>query len=76
MTMRPGLARAKAADELKKALGEKGTTTVNAIDALMKGDKKIMPEILVAGGTGSLDGLAASLMKFLTDKGTTEQKKA
>jgi len=71
-----GMARAKAADELRKALGEKGTTTVNVIDALMKGDKKIMPEILVAGGGGAVEGLAASLMKFLTDKGTAEQKKA
>jgi regulator of protease activity HflC (stomatin/prohibitin superfamily) len=71
-----GMARAKAADELKKALGEKGTTTVNVIDALMKGEKKIMPEILVAGGTGSIDGLAASLMKFLSTKGTVEEKKA
>jgi hypothetical protein len=34
----------------------------------MKGDKKIMPDILVAGGNGSLDGLAASIMKFLDAK--------
>ncbi|HNQ79240.1 MAG TPA: SPFH domain-containing protein [Acidobacteriota bacterium] len=70
-----GMARAKAADELRKALGEKGTTTVNVIDALMKGDKKIMPEILVAGGGGAVEGLAASLMKFLSDK-TADTKKA
>jgi regulator of protease activity HflC (stomatin/prohibitin superfamily) len=71
-----GMARAKAADELRKALGETGTTTVNVIDALMKGDKKIMPEILVAGGGGAVEGLAASLMKFLSTKGTAEEKKA
>ena len=41
----------------------------------MKGDKKIMPEILVAGGSGSLDGLAATLMKFLSTKVTVEDKK-
>ncbi|HPA27372.1 MAG TPA: SPFH domain-containing protein [Acidobacteriota bacterium] len=70
-----GMARAKAADELRKALGEKGTTTVNVIDALMKGDKKIMPEILVAGGGGAVEGLAASLMKFLSDK-TADTKRA
>jgi hypothetical protein len=63
-----GLARAKAAEELKKAIGEQSTTLVNAIDAVMKGDKKIMPDILVAGGNGSLDGLAATLMKFLEGK--------
>jgi len=64
-----GLARAKAAEELRKAVGEQGTTLVNAIDAVMKGDKKIMPDILVAGGNGSMDGLAATLMKFLSNKG-------
>lgn len=72
-----GLARAKAADELRKAVGEQGTTLVNVIDAVMKGDKKIMPDILVAGGgngSGSLDGIAATLMKFLTAKVSTENK--
>jgi hypothetical protein len=36
-----------------------------------------MPDILVAGGgngSGSLDGIAATLMKFLTAKITTENK--
>ena len=75
-----GLARAKAAEELRKAVGEQGTTLVNAIDAVMKGDKKIIPDILVAGGSGSLDGLAATLMKWLSNKGIggtgpTEEKK-
>ena len=67
-----GLARAKAAEELRKAVGEQGTTLVNVIDAIMKGDKKIMPDILVAGGAGSgsgaLEGLSATLMKFITAK--------
>jgi regulator of protease activity HflC (stomatin/prohibitin superfamily) len=72
-----GIARAKAAEELRKAVGEQGTTLVNVIDAVMKGDKKIMPDILVAGGgnnSGSLDGLAATLMKFISGKETTETK--
>jgi regulator of protease activity HflC (stomatin/prohibitin superfamily) len=63
-----GLARAKAADELKKALGEQGTTLVNAIDAIMKGDKKVMPDILVTGGAGALEGLATTVMKVLLNK--------
>lgn len=63
-----GLARAKAAEELRKAIGEQSTTLVNAIDAVMKGDKKIMPDILVAGANGAMDGLAASIMKFLEAK--------
>jgi regulator of protease activity HflC (stomatin/prohibitin superfamily) len=64
-----GLARAKAAEELRKAVGEQGTTLVNAIDALMKGDKKVIPDILVAGGGRSIDGVAATLMRFLSSKG-------
>jgi hypothetical protein len=35
----------------------------------MKGDKKIMPEILVAGGSGALDGLASTAMRVLLSKG-------
>ena len=67
-----GLARAKAAEELRKAVGEEGTTLVNAIDALMKGDKKIMPDILVAGSGGAIDGLASTLMKMLLNKDKKE----
>ncbi len=64
-----GMARAKAAEQLKLAVGEQSTTLVNAIDAIMKGDKKIMPEILVMGGNmGSLDGLAATLTKMFKEK--------
>ncbi|KJU81822.1 Band 7 protein [Candidatus Magnetobacterium bavaricum] len=64
-----GIARAEAAEQLKNAVGQSGTTLVNAIDALMKGDKKIVPETMVIGGNlGSIDGLAASLIKFLGSK--------
>ncbi len=35
----------------------------------MKGDKKIVPDTMVVGGNlGSIDGLAASLIKFLGEK--------
>lgn len=63
-----GLARAEAAEKLKEALGEQGTMFVNVTDALMKGEKRVVPEILVAGGGGSIDGLAAVLMKMFTAK--------
>ncbi len=64
-----GMARAKAAEQLKLAVGEQSTTLVNAIDAVMKGDKKIMPEILVMGGNnGSLDGLMATLTKMFSER--------
>jgi hypothetical protein len=55
--------------QLELAVGEQATTLVNAIDAVMKGDKKIIPEILVLGGNmGTLDGLAATLTKMFKDK--------
>jgi regulator of protease activity HflC (stomatin/prohibitin superfamily) len=60
-----GLARAEAAEKLKEALGEQGTMLVNVADALMKGEKRVVPEILVAGGGGALDGLASVLMKYI-----------
>lgn len=71
-----GLARAKAAEELRKAVGEQGATLVNAIDAFMKGDKKIMPDILVAGAGGALDGLAGTLMKFLAGPRAGDEQKS
>lgn len=64
-----GLARAEAAEKLKQALGEQGTMFVNVADALMKGEKRVVPEILVAGGGGSsVDGLAAVLMKMFKNR--------
>ena len=60
-----GLARAKAYEAQVKALGQSSTTLVNAINALAEKQVKIMPDILVAGGGGSMDGLAASLMGWL-----------
>jgi regulator of protease activity HflC (stomatin/prohibitin superfamily) len=68
-----GLARAEAAEKLKQALGEQGTMFVNVADALMKGEKRVVPEILVAGGGGSsVDGLAAVLMKMFKNKIPTD----
>ena len=66
-----GLARAEAAEKLKEALGEQGTMYVNVADVLMKGEKRIMPEILVTGGS-SVDGLASVLMKVFNKKSPGE----
>ncbi len=60
-----GLARAKGFAEQKKALGEAATALVNAINAIAEGKVDIMPEVLVTGGGGSMDGLAATLMRML-----------
>lgn len=62
-----GLARAKAFQAQVQALGQNPTALVNAITVLAERNAKFVPDILVAGGGGggSIDGLAASLMKYL-----------
>ena len=60
-----GLARAKAYREQVQALGQMPTAFVNAVTVLAERNAKVMPDILVTGGGGSLDGLAATLMKYL-----------
>ncbi len=64
-----GLARAKGFEEQKKALGSTATALVNSINAVAEGHITIVPEVLVAGGGGSLEGLAATLMRSLTNGG-------
>jgi len=63
-----GLARAKAFQAQVQALGQNPTALVNAVTVLAEKNAKFIPEILVMGGnggTGSIDGVAATLMKFL-----------
>jgi regulator of protease activity HflC (stomatin/prohibitin superfamily) len=64
-----GLARAKAYREQVQALGQAPTAFVNAINALAEKNVKIVPDILVAGGGGALDGLAATLTSYLRSGG-------
>ncbi len=69
-----GLARATAFKEQVEALGSSGTTLVNAVTALAERGLKFVPEIMVVGGEGggSIDGLAATLMKYLGGVGGGE----
>jgi hypothetical protein len=66
-----GLARAKAFQAQVQALGQTPTALVNAVTVLAERGAKFMPEILVMGGTGSgsIDGLAATLMRALGGRG-------
>ena len=72
-----GLAKAEAYDAQVKAFGANATALVNAIDALSKSGVPFVPSILVAGGgtTGSLDGLAAAAMRYLSGGTTTAPMK-
>ncbi|MFH0775503.1 MAG: SPFH domain-containing protein [bacterium] len=64
-----GMARAEAYKVQVEALGQKATTLVNIITALAEKGAKIVPDILVTGGNGGgVEGLAATLMKFLERK--------
>ena len=62
-----GMARAAAYEAQVTALGQAPTAFVNIINALAEKNVKIVPDILVAGGGGSgaVDGVAATLMRFL-----------
>jgi len=72
-----GLARAKSYQAQVEALGKTQTALVNAITALADSKVRFVPEIMVMGGgsSGSIDGIAGTLMGFLksqTDKVKTE----
>ena len=63
-----GLARATAYREQVAALGQGPTAVVNVVTALAERGLKFVPNILVMGGggnTGSMDGLAATLMQYV-----------
>lgn len=58
-----GMARAKAFLAQVEALGQSPTAMVNAITVLAEKGIKLVPDTLVMGGGGAIEGLAASLMQ-------------
>jgi hypothetical protein len=60
-----GLARAEAFERQVSALGQIPTAIVNTITALAENGVKIMPDTLVTGGGGAMDGALATLIGFL-----------
>jgi regulator of protease activity HflC (stomatin/prohibitin superfamily) len=60
-----GLARARGFEEQVKALGPVATSLVNTINALAESGVRFVPEVMVTGGNGSFDGLAAALIQKL-----------
>jgi len=66
-----GLAQAAGYEAQRVALGEAATAAVNIVDAIGRGDVKIMPEILVSGGSGGpFEALAAALTKMVQNGGS------
>jgi hypothetical protein len=66
------MARAKAYEAQVKALGQTQTAIVNVATVLSDGKAKFMPDVLVAGGGGSVEGLAASLIKHFQKSDTPQ----
>ncbi|HEX5585772.1 MAG TPA: SPFH domain-containing protein [Acidimicrobiia bacterium] len=62
-----GLARATGFEAQKEALGGGATALVAVANAVAEGHITVVPEVLVTGGGGGgpLDGLAATLMRYL-----------
>ncbi len=58
-----GLARAEGFEAQRVAIGEMATAIVAVANAVAEGKITIVPEVLVTGGGGALDGLAATLMR-------------
>jgi hypothetical protein len=58
-----GLARAEAYERQVAALGASGTALVNSVEALSRSTVPFMPNTLVMGGGGTVDGLLALMMR-------------
>jgi SPFH domain / Band 7 family len=64
-----GVARATGFEAQKQALGETATALVAVANAVSEGHITVVPEVLVTGGGGSIEGLAATLMRTLGGNG-------
>jgi hypothetical protein len=74
-----GLARAEAYERQVMALGQRATALVNAVGALAAGKVPFVPQILVTGsngGSGAIDGLAATLMQWIESQKGPELPRA
>jgi regulator of protease activity HflC (stomatin/prohibitin superfamily) len=58
-----GLAKATGFEAQRTAIGEVATALVAVAGAIADGQIDIMPDVLVTGGGGSFEGLAATLMQ-------------
>jgi uncharacterized membrane protein YqiK len=64
-----GLARAAGYEAQRNAIGDMATALVAVAEAVADGNIDIMPDVLVTGGGGALDGLAGTLMQLLRTNG-------
>jgi len=64
-----GVARATGFEAQKEALGETATALVAVANAVAEGHISVVPDVLVTGGGGSFDGLAAQLIRHFGTNG-------
>jgi uncharacterized membrane protein YqiK len=64
-----GLAKARGYQAQVESLGSTPTAAVAIANALSEGNLDVMPEVLVTGGGGALEGLAATFMRSLNANG-------
>jgi uncharacterized membrane protein YqiK len=69
-----GLAKAKGYQAQVESLGSGSTAAVAIANALSEGKLDIMPEVLVTGGGGAIEGLAATFMRSLNGNGEAKPK--
>ncbi len=65
-----GLARAQGFDAQRRAIGELATALVAVANAVAEGHITVVPEVLVTGGGGAVEGLAATIMRTLAQGGS------
>jgi uncharacterized membrane protein YqiK len=68
-----GLARAKGYGAQVQSLGAGSTAAVAIANAVSEGGLQVVPEVLVSGGGGAVEGLAATLMRAMN--GSHDAKK-
>src|SRR5260370_344178 len=64
-TQAAGLARAKGYEAQIRSLGAGPTAAVAIANAVSEGKITVVPEVLVTGGGGAIEGLAATFMRTL-----------
>ncbi|MEY4723761.1 MAG: hypothetical protein RLZZ324_1274 [Candidatus Parcubacteria bacterium] len=60
-----GLAKAEGYRAQVDALGQNATAIVNALEHVADSKMRLVPDVMVVGGGGGVEGLAATLMKTL-----------
>ena len=66
-----GLAKAEGFKAQNEAIGATSTTLVNIATVLAEKGAQFVPQILAVGGGSSIDGLAATLTKFLASQASS-----